>query len=115
MKGVGEKIRVQRLAKNYSQEYMAWALGISQAAYSNIERGETDLTLTRIYEIAEILEISAYIIIPKPKYGSTINHQLVELFVKIKKVWVTIFRKSSPPPDRHINGTNSDISKKAGL
>jgi len=56
---VAEKIRIFRLAKNYSQQNMADELGITVAAYSNIERGVTDITVTRLYQIAEILEISA--------------------------------------------------------
>jgi transcriptional regulator with XRE-family HTH domain len=113
MKGVGEKIRVQRLVKNYSQEYMAWALNISQAAYSNIERGETEITLVRVFEIAEILEISAYLIMPKPKYGSTINYQIVESLVKFKKIWRALFQHSPIGPPKYLNG-HSDTSKKGG-
>lgn len=56
---VAERIRIFRLAKNYSQQNMADELGITVAAYSNIERGVTDITVTRLYQIAEILEISA--------------------------------------------------------
>ncbi|PTQ92138.1 helix-turn-helix protein [Mucilaginibacter yixingensis] len=73
MDTIGEKIRIQRLIKNYSQEYMAFMLEISQPAYSNIESGKTEITLNRIYEIAEVLEISAYLLMPKPKYGTGIN------------------------------------------
>jgi transcriptional regulator with XRE-family HTH domain len=73
MENIGEKIRIQRLIKNYSQEYMAFALDISQAAYSNIERNETKITLERVFEIAEILEISPFELMPKPKNGTGIN------------------------------------------
>lgn len=74
MNDVGEKIRLQRLTKKYSQEYMAFLLDISQAAYSKIERDETELTLKRIYEIAEILEISPFTLMPKPKHGAAIAY-----------------------------------------
>lgn len=69
----GNKIRIQRLIKNYSQEYMAFMLDISQPAYSKIERDETNLSLRRVYEIAEILEIDAFVLIPPSKYGLGIN------------------------------------------
>lgn len=73
MDNVGEKIRIERLIKNYSQEYMSFMLEISQAAYSNIESGKTDVTLSRIYEIAEVLEVSPFKFMPPPKYGLGIN------------------------------------------
>lgn len=56
---IADKIRLFRLAKNYSQQNMADELGITVAAYSNIERGVTDITVTRLFQIAEILEMSA--------------------------------------------------------
>ncbi|WP_216857751.1 helix-turn-helix domain-containing protein [Pedobacter steynii] len=45
------------MIKGYSQEYMAFRLNISQNAYSKLERGETELTVRRFYEIIEILEV----------------------------------------------------------
>lgn len=56
---IGEKIRIQRLTKGYSQEYMANELDLSVSAYSNIERGVTDLTVKRLFEIAEVLDVNA--------------------------------------------------------
>ncbi|MBL0911430.1 MAG: helix-turn-helix transcriptional regulator [Bacteroidia bacterium] len=56
---IADKIRLFRLSKNYSQQNMADELGITVAAYSNIERGVTDITVTRLFQIAEILEMSA--------------------------------------------------------
>ena len=54
---VEEKIRLARLAKNLSQQNMADELNITVAAYSNIERGVTDISVTRLYQIAGILEL----------------------------------------------------------
>lgn len=52
------KIKLLREARNYTQEYMAEALHISQRAYSSIENGQTQLTVERLYEIAEALKVS---------------------------------------------------------
>lgn len=87
MNDVGEKIRLQRLTKKYSQEYMAFSLDISQAAYSKIECGETKLTLDRIYEIAEILEISPFTFMPKPKHGSAIAIAYYKTLAKLRRFW----------------------------
>jgi transcriptional regulator with XRE-family HTH domain len=37
---------------------MADSLGISTTSYGDIERGKTDLTLSRLHQIAEVFEIS---------------------------------------------------------
>jgi len=77
---IGEEIRTQRQRKGISQEAMAFDLDISQAAYSKIEREETQLTITRLYDIADILKISAFTLLPKPKYGSGINSSGIKRF-----------------------------------
>jgi transcriptional regulator with XRE-family HTH domain len=46
-----------RLKKNYSQDYIAKKLGISQKAYSKIENNETRLNVEALLSISEILEI----------------------------------------------------------
>ncbi|RFZ91098.1 XRE family transcriptional regulator [Mucilaginibacter conchicola] len=89
MNHIGEKIRIQRLTRNYSQEYMAFMLDISQAAYSNLERDETEMTIKRIYEIAEILEISPFELMPKPKFGVSIDHLFFWRTIrKFREVWL---------------------------
>jgi transcriptional regulator with XRE-family HTH domain len=53
----GEKIRMAREAKGMSQEAVADLLGISQTAYSDIERGKTQPKLNRLQQLADIFEI----------------------------------------------------------
>jgi len=43
--------------RNYSQEYLADRLGISQVSYSRIEKGQTKLDLERMQQIAAVLEV----------------------------------------------------------
>lgn len=43
---------------------MADELGISQYAYSKIERAKTDITVRRMIQIARILEIEAATLLP---------------------------------------------------
>lgn len=47
-----------RKNRSISHEAMATNLDLSQAAYSKIEKGETKLSIERIYKIAEILDSS---------------------------------------------------------
>lgn len=54
---LSEKIGWMRKVKGWSQEDMATKLGMSINGYAKIERGETDLPLSRLEKISEILEI----------------------------------------------------------
>ncbi len=56
-RAVAAKIRKIREEKSYSQDYLAAKLGISQNAYSKIELGYSNITLSRLISISEILEI----------------------------------------------------------
>lgn len=55
-----EKIKEARKLKGLSHENMAAELGISQAAYTNIEKNESKLTIERFLKITEILEKPTY-------------------------------------------------------
>ena len=57
IKAVAVNIRKIREYRNYTQEYLAMKLAISQNAYSKIELGYTKITLERLYQIAQILEV----------------------------------------------------------
>lgn len=50
-----EKIRSMRQLQGWSQEEMASKLGMSVSGYANIERGETDVQLSRLEQISEVL------------------------------------------------------------
>jgi len=54
----GQKLRLLREYRNYSQEYIAEKLGITQNAYSRIENNQTRLTAERLEKLATILNIS---------------------------------------------------------
>jgi transcriptional regulator with XRE-family HTH domain len=56
-KVVAGNIRKIREFKNYTQDYLAAKLGISQNAYSKIELGYSKLTLERLFQISSILEV----------------------------------------------------------
>ena len=60
---IGVKVKRIRELRNYSQEYMAEKLGISQEAYSRLETGKTKLDLQRMNNIASILEIDPIILL----------------------------------------------------
>lgn len=55
-----EKIKIVRKEKGYSHENIANDLGISQPAYTNIEKNVAKLTVERLLKISEILEKPVY-------------------------------------------------------
>jgi transcriptional regulator with XRE-family HTH domain len=57
-KKIGERIRRIRVIKNYSQANVAEDLGMTTGAYAKIERGETDANISRLFGIAEALEVN---------------------------------------------------------
>ncbi|MFI5161148.1 MAG: helix-turn-helix domain-containing protein [Sphingobacteriales bacterium] len=59
VKKVAANIRKVREHRNYTQEYLAAKLKISQNAYSKIELGYTKITIDRLFHIADILEVSS--------------------------------------------------------
>ena len=59
VKNVAANIRKIREYRNYTQEYLAAKLKISQNAYSKIELGYTKITIERLFRIADILEVNS--------------------------------------------------------
>jgi|GEM_PF-1553439 len=57
IKVVAANIRKARLSRNYSQDYLAYKLSISQNGYSKIELGYTGLSVEKLIIIARVLEV----------------------------------------------------------
>lgn len=55
IKAIAANIRDKREYRNYTQEYLAAKLEISQNAYSKIELGYTKITVERLFQIADVL------------------------------------------------------------
>ena len=58
IKKVGDRIKRIREERNYTQQYLASKLNVTQKAYSKIETGETKLSVDNLLRIAEVLETS---------------------------------------------------------
>jgi transcriptional regulator with XRE-family HTH domain len=72
---IGENIReIREKEKNLKQEDVAKALGITTKAYSNIENNIADITLTRLYELAEIFEVAPEYILNYQEKSTFTNH-----------------------------------------
>lgn len=58
MSAIANNIKKIRELRNFTQEYMAKELGMSQAGYSKIENGNSDISFSKIEEIAAILKVT---------------------------------------------------------
>ena len=54
----GERVRKIRKEKGLSQEALADLAGIDRSYMGHIERGDQNITLTKIYQISEALRVS---------------------------------------------------------
>lgn len=88
-KEIHKKIKKLRKGKGYSQTVMANKLGITQMAYSKIERGVTKLNWDYMHQLATILEVNIWDLIDAQKeyQPSTPNEvQAVENIELLKKL-----------------------------
>jgi transcriptional regulator with XRE-family HTH domain len=58
MKKYAVRLRKIRISHEYSQEYMALKLGMAISTYSKLEQGKTELTLTRLVQLSDILQFN---------------------------------------------------------
>lgn len=76
MTNIEEKIRKMRELKNFTQEYMAEKLSITQAGYSKIESGATKLSYNKIEEISKVLGVQTeeLLAFDSQKYFNSFNN-----------------------------------------
>lgn len=75
-KQLASKLKILREVHNYTQEYVADALEISQNTYSLIEKGETKLTIDRLDRLAKLynMDVVDLIRLNEQTYIHTITH-----------------------------------------
>lgn len=83
VKRILSNIKEIRLSKNLGQEWISEKIGITQAAYSNWEKGTRDLSYKNLLKIADALECSVMDIITHPNYTD------IQINKTVEKVCVT--------------------------
>lgn len=78
---ISERIKSLREKKRYSQYDLADKLGISQSAYLQIEKGKTELSVARLMQLAETLDVS-----PVDLLGIDFNKESEEDQLRIKQL-----------------------------
>ena len=61
---IGQLIRKKRKEKKITQEALALQCGIDRSYIGRIERGEVNLTVEKLYEIATALEVDMKELLP---------------------------------------------------
>lgn len=89
MISIWKKIKEFREKNNFSQEYVASKLGMSQQAYQKIESGSTTITFKFILEISKFYKVSCHEFISNEdtelqKLFEQKNKEIEELKNKIK-------------------------------
>jgi len=59
-KEIGNKIRQLRTVRGWSRGQMADKLKMSESNYGHIERGEAEMSITRLTEVSAVFEITLY-------------------------------------------------------
>lgn len=54
---VGKNLQIIREIRNYSQNYVAEYLGVSQKSYSNLERSENNISVDVLIKLSELYNI----------------------------------------------------------
>ncbi|WOI25075.1 helix-turn-helix transcriptional regulator [Cobetia amphilecti] len=61
----GQRVRELRKNRGLSQEAMAALAGVDRSYMGHIERGEKNITLTKVYQISEALGIEVADLFPR--------------------------------------------------
>ena len=64
METIGNKIRKCRIKRDLTQKEIWYALKISKSAYSNIETDRVDITISRLTQIAILLNVNYNELLP---------------------------------------------------
>lgn len=84
---IGEKIKALRIERNWSQEYLADLLFISQSAYARMESGQSNAWAVHIERICAVFSVTIeeFILGVKKeqlKFNSENNNELIYFFIQ---------------------------------
>jgi len=71
---IGKNIQRHREALDIKQETLVFKLGISASALSQIETGKSDIIVSRIEQIANVLEKNFYEIVSSPNMVVSVHN-----------------------------------------
>ncbi len=70
---VAHRIREIRHEKGFTSQAMADDLGITIGSYSAIENGKVNITIDRLHQIAQVLQMPLLAFLPSGAYSYSVN------------------------------------------
>lgn len=91
-----KKIKALRKENNFSQDYIARELGMSRPTYTQIEKGEREITITEARKLAAIFSISLedFLAGKKPQYNVTIEQEKEKISEKPSNFQIRVTKKN---------------------
>lgn len=84
-----------RKKKNLTQKEFCELIGVSLRALSNYENGNTDITLKKVQEIADILEVDFFELFEKEKLIFNNPQEPKEIYGKTEKIELDLLLKNN--------------------
>lgn len=118
METTAKKIKKHREALNYSQEFLAGQLGISQPAYAKMENGATRINIKRLMKISEILQVEPQELLEGSRTINQLHNEQAYGFVENlyqdnKEVYQKLIQQLEDENQRLLN-ENERLRKKIG-
>jgi transcriptional regulator with XRE-family HTH domain len=85
-KEIGARIRRIREEQNFNQAGMAADLGVTPGAYAKIERGETDANISRLYQIADVLNVPIIYLLEDQPLTDAVNIEVSKWKIEIDEL-----------------------------
>lgn len=81
-------LRIKRLRefRNFTRQYLADMLEISQNAYSKIENGSTKLTIERLEQIAQLLDVPVDTVLSEKSVFNFENNTISKFYALIENL-----------------------------
>ncbi len=102
MKHIAQNIRKIRESKGFSQEYVAFKLGITQSTYSKIEKDVSNISVKRLFDISAVLDTNPSSLLEisdtssqSGNNNSSLHHQTVLWLDEIKELYEKTLKAQS--------------------
>lgn len=117
MAEINENIKIIRLGNQWTQKEMANKLGISQNGYQKLESGESDITFTRLQQIADVFQMSVVEVIEYPNSNSGDSERVMELEVVVynQNLDIKILKESLQDKNALLNHERSQTTRMIDL
>lgn len=89
-KNIGVRLKIARRQKKFTQARLAGIVGLTRTSITNIEKGQQQILVHKLYELATALNLSAEALLPqmKPTANSTGHDRLPEELSNKERKWL---------------------------